>query len=646
VCEAIANGSGSYGNRLDAEMIPPLLELIGSGNAELRAAAARALAEFPGPEVPQGLAAIARQAEAPMTKRLAAIDALAPNIYRRDVVEQLIGLWEDASPELGGRVFAALEPASSEPIGPNPEKWRSWWSEKAQLSEEEWLADQVRMYRDRLRTVKSDFDAFRDRWKRQVGDVTAKLRDFQREVFRSLPGGERDLRLVEWLNDPQDEVKGTALSIIKARIADEGKRPEGDVLNTVLRLLKEGSSTVRREILTLLQNLSDPAITKAVLAQLEEEKDPPTREAVFRAAGKLKLTDAFPALLHEIANPDANLECVREAAIALGQIADHPALAERLRDAVRPLLDRYQAAPAAEVALRGGLLTAMAGVGDSTFAPQFLEAVESEDPLLLRPAIRGLRVIGERSKLSRLRRHTAHPNALVRLEAIEAVGQLGREDVDWECVLSRLNPAVETNELARETAWRAFREMLRNQPIRERIRVAALLRDVPDREAEYLTELASILSGGKEPAPELEMVRDRLANLLVTQGKFVDALPHLRELFALRCQRNDPARLDAGLRLLDATLRTPVYTDTVELTGQLLKACGTDEYVTTRIVETIAQYLDSPETVADPGRTAMTLEEWQSHPQPALEPQLGRLLERVRLRLESAEKAPRPNAQP
>lgn len=641
LCEAIPSGSKGKAGQLDMALVVPLVELLGSSNTDLRLAAARALSEYSNPEVAEQLAQLARQTEAPQNLRLAAIEALAPNVYRRDVVQQLVGLLELTEPGMVSKVVAALEPAAREFLGTDVAKWRNWWNEQSKLSTEAWLDDQLRLYRDRNRMAQGELTAFRERHKQQTAELTGRLRDFQREVYRSLPADQREARLVEWLSDVQDEVKLTGLAIIKGRIADEGKRPEHDVLAAMLRLLKDRSAVVRREVLSISQNLvGDTNVVRAILAQVDEEKDVPTREAIFRAIGKLNAVDGIPLLIREINSMEAPPECVREAAIALGTIARQPGMTERLAEAAAPLKRRMESAPANDAALRGGLLTAMAGIADPSFAPNFHAAIDTDNPLLVRPAIEGLEATGDATKLSRVRRFTSHSDPLIRLTAINAVGRLGREDADLEAVLARLSPGAESNELAREAAWKAFREILRPRSVRERLRAAATLREVPDREVEYLTELTSEFAATKSGDIELELIRDRLSDLLLTQGKFAEAIPHLRELYTTRVARGDPNRLDAGLRLLDATLRSPGFANAPDLLIQLADTAGRDEYVTTRIVETVAQYLDAPETVADPARTRSVLDELRQVPSDRLGPGWTKLIKRVSSRLDAAERTP------
>ena len=114
LCEVIGERARRNPEWLDPAFLEPLIELLGAEIGDLRAAAARALADFPGEEVPAKLGAFAAQDEVPLPKRLAAIDALAAKVDRREVVRELMTLLDAAVPEITARVTTALEPASRE----------------------------------------------------------------------------------------------------------------------------------------------------------------------------------------------------------------------------------------------------------------------------------------------------------------------------------------------------------------------------------------------------------------------------------------------------------------------------------------------------------------------------------------------------
>jgi HEAT repeat protein len=306
-----------------------------------------------------------------------------------------------------------------------------------------------------------------------------------------------------------------------------------------------------------------------------------------------------------------------------------------MEDAVAALKARYALVAVEDIALRAALLAAMAGVGDVSFTEEFREAVESDDASLLRPAIRGLRAIGDASKLPRLRDHTRHPDPLVRRAAIEAVGELGREDADLECLLTRLDASNEDSEPAREAAWHAVRTLLSNKPLTQRIKAAERLRDMPELELTYLEELAENLSATDGQAAELETVRDRLAVILLGEGKYAEAVPHLQDLYQTRLLRGaDEAALETGLQWLGAALLSYTQHDAADVVIQLATSFG-DEPAAARIVDVVQRHLESEVLTSDPDRTRAILAALESVPAESLPPTWAELLERTADRLAS-----------
>ena len=619
VCEVIADHTRTAPDRLPSQLIDPLLQLLGSEGVDLRTAAVNALADFPSAELPVKLRDLAAQADVAMVKRLAAIDALASKVDHREVIGALMTLLDAGVPQITERVVAALEPLSEETFGADVARWQAWWDRKSALSDEAWFADQLRMYRSRLRALEVEFEAFRADMERRQATVAGRLVEFQREAFRPLSPEDQNAKLADWLVDPLPEVKGTALAIIRARIADEGRRPTGEVLSALLRLLKEGATDTRQEVLLIVQTLNDPAVIQAVLEQLEREQDSTTRHAMLKAIGKLNSPRAIPALIREVAAPESPPECVREAAIALGQIArgleDHLEVAE----AVPALKGRYQVVADDDPALRSALLTAMAGVAECSstaenrlFTAEFFEALESDDARLLRPAIRGLRAVGDRSRLPRLRTLMAHADPLVRRAATVAIGEVGGEDADLESVLTRLNPTIEADEGVREAARQAFGELLSTKPVEERLASAARLRDTPDLEVTYLVELANGLTSVNSHTGELEAVYDRIATVLLDQGKYDEAAPYLADLYEKRSARTGTGAASDGGRWLEAALHAAPQVRVADVVTRL--ATGADEAAQAAIIDTVAAYFEIPEATADAERTRAVLADLRNVP--------------------------------
>lgn len=636
VCAVLADRAKEAVDRLTPTMVPPLIELLAADAEDLRTHAARALSEFPDAAVARQLGALAASKEAPLSQRLAAVDALAPNVHRREVVSELIALLDVDESGITQRCVSALEAAAPVSFGQDPAAWRAWWTQQSAMDQEAWLAQQLRIYRDRYRATAAELARSQEETRREQTALTGRIRSFQREVFRTVAEDQRDAKLVEWLNGQLPVVRLGAVSIIKTRMADEGKRPEGAVLTALLGLLKEKNAEARREVLQIAQNLNNPMVVKAVLDHLPAERDPATRHAVFRALGRLDGVDAIPALIREIAAPDSYPDCVREAAIALGTLAGKAEHSDNLSSAVEPLLARYRATGLERADMRAALLTAMAGIADTSFAEAFLEAVESDDPATLQSAIRGIVRLRDVSKLRRLRTLMAYPDPLVRREAIDAVAQLGREEADVESLLTRLNPAIEANDLAREAAWQGFRNQMSQRPLPDRIDAADRLRDVPAYQIKYLEQLADSAPSGNGNEADRERVYEKLASALEGQQRFAEAVVRLRRLYDLRLARGATESFNTGLRLLRALLRSAG--GGVATLVKELALLAQDDSGRARIIETITEFLDRKDSPPSSEQLRALLTDLRTVPPEELGASWSSMIEKLAARIDATDK--------
>ncbi|MCH7871710.1 MAG: hypothetical protein IID33_08405, partial [Planctomycetes bacterium] len=158
LCDTLADRSLPPGERLNDAFINPLIALLGAAPAELRALAAQILADFPGDIVPGTLGTLVSQSNAPLAKRMAAVDALSPNTHRREVVEQLVNLLDVEAPEIIERIVVALALLVPRSFDKDANQWRAWWFEKSKLSNEAWIVEQLQFQRDRRRSVEDELN--------------------------------------------------------------------------------------------------------------------------------------------------------------------------------------------------------------------------------------------------------------------------------------------------------------------------------------------------------------------------------------------------------------------------------------------------------------------------------------------------------
>lgn len=584
---------------IDPAFGPSLITLLGSDEQALRDEASHLLAMVTDEGVASQLAEVVRQESLPLHHRLAAVDALAPNIYDRNVLGALIHCLDVKSMDVRKLVLEALEPASRDNIGTDIQAWKAWWDEASRHSDQRLLADQSRFYRRRSKRLEEQFEAYRDNMQEELSVIESKMAMFQRELLRTAKGEARRQRLVEWLGDDLPAVVRTALGIIKADMADDGVQPDESMVAALLALLDARNAVIRREALQIVQKVRDKRVLDEVLSQLEYEDDADMRLAFLKAIRELNFKEALPALLEELSSKNATEECIREASFAIDRIAANADLIESDFAIVAALEDRYSSTPSDKVAVRGALLSAMAGVGHKAFLSEFVDAVDASETAIVRPAIRGLARLGHNDKRERLREHIAHPDPLVRLEAITAIRKLTVCEEDLPPLLTRINPTVEDNALTRDSAWEAILEVLSARPFDGQIEGATLLANLPDREITYLEGLTAGTPAPNDP--RLDSIWSRLADLSLERKDIVGTCRFLRSLYRHRIASGHEDSLAPCLRWLRLTLERFPDAEPGEVMATLLEGDHSVEEWD-RVIALIREYAESEDIISKPDR--------------------------------------------
>lgn len=599
VFETIAERGRMDPSIFNPDWIEILLERLKSDDNALRLAAASAIAVHNSEALATRLGELAASESATEMTRLAAVEALAQHIDRRSHVRQLIGLIDLPDASITDKVFAALEPTARISPGKNSALWKQWWERKEKLSDAAWLEDRVDLYAARLAAVELELRLAREEHKRQLDAIRVHVVELQRELHRMSSPEERDARLVQWFASPLNEVRLTALSIIQARIADEGRPPDGPLRDAMLPLLHDLSVAVRRQTVLIVQNVNDVTVADALLDQLQLESEIGTRVLILKALGRMTHPQAVPSLIRETENPQSDPACIREAVLALGEIAgklQDPALRDTI---ITALQARYRQLATEETSLRSALLSALATIGDPNFKTEFETALNSTNPEIIRPAIRGAKSIRLAAAVPRLRTLSSDADPLIRSAALDAIGHLGVDDADIESLLARLNPSTEANEDVRNTAWRAFRELVKRRPVPIQYALAQRLPESTDLPERFLEQLSASLETQPENEPTLDATYQRLATIFSAKKRHVEASAVLKKLYDLRIKHPNGRSTDAALLWLAAVLRSERDADAVA-TINLLSLAGAERIPSDRIMDTIRQYYDSPEVQSDP----------------------------------------------
>ncbi|MCP4594418.1 MAG: HEAT repeat domain-containing protein, partial [bacterium] len=555
ICRAVAHLEATQPQFVDTRLVEPLVRLLGDADPVVSVAITEALASFRDASVIAQLGKLSQDSGRPLVQRVAVIEALAANIDRRVVIEQLIGLTADPESKVRERALVALARASRVDYGGSDEAWEAWWQEKSALDENAWLADRVQLFAQRTTELNTRLAAQRRESERRYQALARRMVDVLRLTYRlTAQQAQKDELLTAWLADPLVDLRRTAVDLIREQIYDQ-QRPSEAVRQALRDRYTDRSPDLRREVLELVAALNDPAEMDAILARLSAENDASVRETILGVLGKLRNPGAIPVLISEISDESASVACVTGAARSLSTLARVSEDPAQLASAVTPLLARMETAGPDDYRLREALLEAMAAIGLAEFAPQFLAHLDSDRPELVLPAIRGVVAMQGQAHLDHLWGLCQHADARVRLEAIRALGALGEGQRALEALMNHLNPITEPRDTVRDAAWEALNRILRSTPAETRLQWAGRLKDLPARQIDYLTTLVDEFANASPEPVQLHQARDLLARLLYGQGRYAEAVRHLQDLYTSLKASDDPTCGEVGVLLLSARLR-------------------------------------------------------------------------------------------
>lgn len=571
VCRAVMELAGAQGNTIDERVVDALLNLLGDGERATAKAAGMALAAFPDNGVAKRAAELAADSSKSPELRSAALDVLAPNITRKDVVEQLVRLLDHTQGPLFDRVLSILRDASRMDHGRDVDAWKAWWTRKSSLSNEQWLRDRIELSNDimmertlELRQVQAEVEALRDDLAKAEDAWTGRLVDLFRQIQRGATAERATENVLRWLQDPTSEYRLAAIGLITDRIND-GVRPSDSVHQALRERVSDGTAGIRKAALNTIGALNDPADAATVMALLANEREGEVRVTGLRVLGRLSNDDVIPFLIEELSRSDSK-SAVRAAADSLGVLGAKGKVPEELiTSAVEPLMKRWSETTADEASVRLSLVDAMASIGLRSFRPVFEELLEKDDdPMLLPAAISGIGVVGDVDNVSRLLELTTHGLPQVRSKSVWAVGVLGGDESHARRLVDRMRPENETDELVQSASWTAFKLLAGRRPVSDRFRWATMLRGLPMRQIEYLDWLVREQEQVGPATDELIAAMEQLVGLYEERGQATERISYLRTL-ANHFETRDPAKSAMyGLKLLAALLEADRDSKAVE----------------------------------------------------------------------------------
>lgn len=511
---AVCAGLADMPEALDAIYLDPLTNLLGDPDADVRNAAAAALAVSRDPSVAGRLKAVMLDADKPLPARLAAVSALGLT-SRPEAVEALVQGLSDANQTVSDAALAELEHSTAEPFYGDPDQARKWWDARRSMSLSDWQALLIE------RLVRKDREAVRTR-----SELELRLGKVLREAYLRTPEAERPALLAAHLADSQAAVRLLGLELAQTQIAD-GKPLASDQSALIHALLADPDPAVRAAAVRTIAALREPADADRLLELLGAERTRDVRQALANALGYVGGVSAVGRLLELVRQRDGS--CLAEAVGALGRLAERDVITPDSQDGVvKLLLEVFDHSTTGQAVLRERLMWAMTQVGDARFERAFVAALEpAETAIVRRAAARGLAGLAGAKAPEQLVALMADPDAVVRKIAVEAVGKNATSDAQLQALWGRLASAVETDDGVRQAAWKGALHILESRPIEA---IEQWLTKLPDdadrgrRAADLLTQEEAALVAAGAARDRLAGVRARLAAQLAANGQGDDAL--------------------------------------------------------------------------------------------------------------------------
>ncbi len=571
VCETVAATRSP-----PAAFVKPLLSLVDAPDPAIREAVAAALGVYDDPAIVPALARHVKDRAAPLSRRVAAIQALAGAYDVVNAVDTLVAALDDPDPRVRSAAATALPKLAPVDFGVDPAAWRGWWKTGR--------AGLVNGLSQKLRQQQRRYDVLETRYI-----------ELLKTSFDKVPDDQRDARLLEWFRSPFATERQAAVQFVHERLRD-AKTPSPAVGQAVRALAADPDARVRRDVMLTIRDFREPADAAFLLDCLAREHDRSVRAGILSALGRLGSPAAIPACIAAMTDP--NEEVVMEAVTALGWLAQELRNSDRagLEPAVEAVIRRFNPLPA-EPALRERVIGTMSRMKDPRFAPSLRQAVgESEaSPATSVLAMNGLELLGDPANIDVALERLADKDAAVREAAVKATGALGRTTEHFARLAAMLEPGREKLKTIQTTAWEACRAVFERLGTGDQLGVLKDLGAKSDpitseRFIQLFTAIESKLSTMSPPPSDLAAIRLQAASALVRINRDAEAASAVEKALPLLAGAPAAQQKEALLIMLKALLRAGQFDKAVAVTTTrpALAAPGDDA-----VAQVFLDHLDS-----------------------------------------------------
>lgn len=571
---AVALALSDVPERLTAEYLDPLFEMLNDGEEDARKAAAQALAAAADSSVITRLKMIAVSRERPILERRAAIESFG-QMTQREAVLILFEVLTDPNPEISDAALQTIEQMTGQDFSGNTELAQSWWNAIKTKTDSQWQKIQIERL-IRLNRAREQ----------RCRDLEARLATTLRDAYFRTPEAQRPPLLSSFLTDNAVAVRRMGLALVQSMLA-EGKLPPNEFVLQVRDLMNAAEPDVRAAAIQTVTTLRDSADAVALQTMLKTEQNRLVRRALVNGLGYVGTADCLSMLLEQTQSADAAI--VNESVTAIGRLIERGVLDAALKEqASHALYSQYEATPREDAAARERLLWALSRLTEPRLADVFIACLNPSETAPVRlAAIRGIiQLIDPRSGRSNgngngnTATQTARPNsntsrlldalaplvedptADIRRACVETIAQFAMSDTRIDTLWPRLDPSRESEETIRQAAWRGVLRVLSKRPYAE---IAARLERLPGDDATRRTLTIEILQAalenrGDDPSDnEPARIHAHLAVEYAVTGQIEPAMSNYISALDKASASNPPHTQQIALELLRLAIRTGRY---------------------------------------------------------------------------------------
>lgn len=361
----------------------------------------------------------------------------------------------------------------------------AWWETHRSMAPLQWLQDVNARRIDQINHLRVEKEL-----------LTQRLVGAYRDAYLKTAEAQRPKRLLAFLSDESNAVRGLGLDLINAMITDR-KDVGPEIKARLEEMINEGDSQVRREVAVMVGDLRLAGAVVRLVEALATEEDYDVRAVQVAALGRLDDDAAIRVVIARL--DDEAPEVVKEAALALGTLARKGhADPEVVETVVVALLKRFSQIPEtrradpavagddqATVTSRGGstadpvdlrerFIEAMGHIGDERFRAVFRSELDARHSIRTRrAAISGMGSFADAAAAEELRKYVSAAEPEIRLAAAQALGRCGHQQEDLDALLGHLDGSQESSATVRDRAWDGYQAVVQRLSPRSQLGAAA-----------------------------------------------------------------------------------------------------------------------------------------------------------------------------